>query len=75
MRVNARRMSVAQYLDVLKAEHIEAAGIHAVRLKTPMAVDKIPGFADGVVSVQDAGAQLAAQLPNARGASERICSA
>ena len=39
LRVNARRMSVAQYLDVLKAEHIEAeaAGIHAVRLKTPMA--------------------------------------
>jgi len=68
LRVNARRMSVAQYLDVLKAEQIEAeaAGIHAVRLKTPMAVDKIPGFADGVVSVQDAGAQLAAQLLNAR---------
>jgi 16S rRNA (cytosine967-C5)-methyltransferase len=68
LRVNARRMSVAQYLDVLKTEHIEAeaVGIHAVRLKTPMAVEKIPGFADGLVSVQDAGAQLAAQLLNAR---------
>src|ERR1700712_215107 len=68
LRVNARRMSVAQYLDVLEAEHIEAeaVGIHAVRLTMPMAVEKIPGFADGLVSVQDAGAQLAAQLLNAR---------
>jgi 16S rRNA (cytosine967-C5)-methyltransferase len=68
LRVNARRMSVEQYLDLLKAEQIEAeaAGLHAVRLKTPMSVDKIPGFADGVVSVQDAGAQLAAQLLDVR---------
>jgi 16S rRNA (cytosine967-C5)-methyltransferase len=64
LRVNARRASVGEYLATLAAEHIEAeaVGLQAVRLKTPMAVDKIPGFADGVVSVQDAGAQLAAQL-------------
>jgi 16S rRNA (cytosine967-C5)-methyltransferase len=68
LRVNARRMSVEQYLDVLNTEHVEAevVGLHAVRLKTPVTVDKIPGFADGVVSVQDAGAQLAAQLLNVR---------
>lgn len=68
LRVNARQMSVAQYLDVLANEQIDAepAGLHAVRLKTPMPVDKIPGFADGIVSVQDAGAQLAAQLLDVR---------
>jgi 16S rRNA (cytosine967-C5)-methyltransferase len=64
LRVNARRASVDDYLDRLRAEHIEAdaAGLHAVRLRTAMPVDRIPGFDEGVVSVQDAGAQLAAQL-------------
>jgi 16S rRNA (cytosine967-C5)-methyltransferase len=64
LRVNARRSTVPQYLALLAAEQIEAeaAGEHAVRLITPMSVDKIPGFAEGVVSVQDAGAQRAAQL-------------
>jgi 16S rRNA (cytosine967-C5)-methyltransferase len=64
LRVNARHASVDEYLERLKQEHIEATkvGEHAVRLKTPMSVDRIPGFMDGVVSVQDAGAQRAAQL-------------
>ncbi|WP_159837552.1 16S rRNA (cytosine(967)-C(5))-methyltransferase RsmB [Burkholderia sp. 8Y] len=68
LRVNVRHMTVSAYLDVLKSEHIEAraAGQHAVRLDTPMPVDRIPGFADGVVSVQDAGAQLAAQCLDVR---------
>ncbi|SEB00375.1 16S rRNA (cytosine(967)-C(5))-methyltransferase RsmB [Paraburkholderia sartisoli] len=63
LRVNARRSSVADYLNVLGEQHIaaSAAGEHAVRLDTPMPVDRIPGFDEGVVSVQDAGAQLAAQ--------------
>ncbi len=63
LRVNARRSSVAGYLKVLGEHHIaaNAAGEHAVRLDTPMPVDRIPGFDEGVVSVQDAGAQLAAQ--------------
>jgi len=64
LRVNARHATVDQYLSRLKDAHIEAeaAGLHAVRLKTPMSVDRIPGFDEGVVSVQDAGAQRAAQL-------------
>ncbi len=68
LRVNTRRTSVAAYLDALKSANIEAhmAGEHAVRLQTPMPVDKIPGFDDGVVSVQDAGAQVAAQLLGAK---------
>jgi 16S rRNA (cytosine967-C5)-methyltransferase len=63
LRVNARRSSVADYLNVLGEQHIAASAVgeHAVRLDTPMPVDRIPGFDDGVVSVQDAGAQLAAQ--------------
>jgi 16S rRNA (cytosine967-C5)-methyltransferase len=68
LRVNPRRTTLASYLDTLKAANIEAdaAGEHAVRLRTPMPVDRIPGFDEGVVSVQDAGAQLAAQLLGAR---------
>jgi 16S rRNA (cytosine967-C5)-methyltransferase len=68
LRVNARHANVADYLARLQAEHIDADAIgqHAVRLKTPMSVDRIPGFADGVVSVQDAGAQRAAQLLDVR---------
>lgn len=33
---------------------------NAIKLKQPVAVEKLPGFAEGLVSVQDAGAQLAA---------------
>ncbi|GAB2906720.1 16S rRNA (cytosine(967)-C(5))-methyltransferase RsmB [Paraburkholderia jirisanensis] len=68
LRVNARRASVDAYLQTLSEHQIGAAqaGIHAVRLDTPAPVDKIPGFHEGIVSVQDAGAQLAAQLLDVR---------
>ncbi|MEA3120724.1 MAG: rRNA (cytosine967-C5)-methyltransferase [Paraburkholderia sp.] len=68
LRVNARRCAAADYLQTLHAAGIEArqVGVHAVRLAVPMPVERIPGFADGVVSVQDAGAQLAAQWLGAR---------
>ncbi|EGC97891.1 16S rRNA methyltransferase B, partial [Burkholderia sp. TJI49] len=68
LRVNARRSTVDAYLDTLRANGIEAAAIgrHAVRLASALPVERIPGFADGVVSVQDAGAQLAAEWLGAR---------
>jgi 16S rRNA (cytosine967-C5)-methyltransferase len=68
LRVNARRTSVDAYLDTLRASGIEAAAIgrHAVRLASALPVDRIPGFADGIVSVQDAGAQLAAEWLDVR---------
>jgi 16S rRNA (cytosine967-C5)-methyltransferase len=68
LRVNARRSTVAAYLETLREQRIDAAqaGEHAVRLDTPMPVDRIPGFAAGVVSVQDAGAQLAGEWLGAR---------
>ncbi|MDE1181401.1 16S rRNA (cytosine(967)-C(5))-methyltransferase RsmB [Paraburkholderia sp.] len=68
LRVNARHSTVDAYLQVLRDHQIDAsaAGEHGVRLATPMPVDRIPGFSEGVVSVQDAGAQLAAQWLGAR---------
>ncbi|ATF87177.1 16S rRNA (cytosine(967)-C(5))-methyltransferase RsmB [Burkholderia gladioli] len=68
LRVNARHTDVDAYLATLREHGIEAdaVGRHAVRLASPLPVDRIPGFADGVVSVQDAGAQLAAEWLGAR---------
>lgn len=64
LRVNARRATVADYLTTLDAAGIAATqvGPYAVRLAKPVGVHQIPGFDDGVVSVQDAGAQMAAAL-------------
>ena len=64
LRVNRRRTTMADYLTTLAAAGIGAqqVGPSAVRLAKPMAVSLIPGFEQGLVSVQDAGAQLAAPL-------------
>ena len=64
LRVNARKSSPAQYLSTLAAANIEASplGAHGVVLARPRPVHEVPGFDEGVVSVQDAAAQLAAPL-------------
>lgn len=64
LRVNRRKASVEEYLARLAAAGMGAqrVGPFAVRLDKPVAVGLIPGFDEGVVSVQDAGAQLAAPL-------------
>jgi len=64
LRVNTRRATQAAYLARLLADGIEARAIGAtgVTLAAPRDVHAIPGFDDGDVSVQDAGAQLAAPL-------------
>ena len=64
LRVNARRSDAESYLATLAEAGIEATrlGPTAVRLAQPVNVSQIPGFHDGLVSVQDAGAQLAAPL-------------
>jgi 16S rRNA (cytosine967-C5)-methyltransferase len=64
LRVNRRRTTRAAYLDLLAAQGMAASLIEpeAVLLQHPVAVDKLPGFFEGLVSVQDAGAQYAAQL-------------
>lgn len=62
LRVNRRRCEVSAYLALLRQHDMDAdlVGEAALRLRQPVAVAKLPGFADGLVSVQDAGAQLAA---------------
>lgn len=64
LRVNLRRTSAAEYLGLLAQQEIAARqiGPTAIQLDHPRAVDKLPGFSAGLVSVQDAGAQLAALL-------------
>lgn len=67
LRVNRHRTTPAAYLELLAAQGIEACQIppEAILLAHPVTVDKLPGFADGLVSVQDAGAQYAAQFLDA----------
>lgn len=62
LRVNRRKTSRDAYLADLEAHGIaaHATGQDAVVLATPCPVDRIPGFNEGCVSVQDASAQLAA---------------
>ena len=64
LRVNRRRSSTDSYLALLQASGISAdiIGPYAVRLAHPMPVHRIPGFKEGLVSVQDYAAQLAAPL-------------
>ncbi len=64
LRVNRRRSTRDDYLSLLAQHDIDAAavGIDAVTLARPLPVDRVPGFATGVVSVQDAAAQLAAPM-------------
>ncbi|MEL7296523.1 MAG: 16S rRNA (cytosine(967)-C(5))-methyltransferase RsmB [Pseudomonadota bacterium] len=68
LRVNTQRQSVADYQQALalldiKAE-ASAAAPQALRLAEPIAVERLPGFADGVVSVQDLSPQRVAPLCN-----------
>ncbi|TFW16220.1 16S rRNA (cytosine(967)-C(5))-methyltransferase RsmB, partial [Massilia arenosa] len=64
LRVNERQISAAAYVERLREAGMDATqvGPTAVRLEKPVPVHQIPGFSEGVVSVQDAGAQLAAPL-------------
>ncbi|OGV74192.1 MAG: 16S rRNA (cytosine(967)-C(5))-methyltransferase [Methylophilales bacterium RIFCSPHIGHO2_02_FULL_57_10] len=69
LRVNIRKGSRAAYLDRLAANEIaaHAVGDYGVILERPLPVEKLPGFAEGLVSVQDAGAQHAAPLLDVQG--------
>lgn len=68
LRVNARRGTVDAYLARLAEAGITArvVGDVAILLERPVPVDRLPGFGNGDVSVQDAGAQLAAPRLDAR---------
>ena len=66
LRIDLSRTSRTAYLRQLSERDIDAHEIQwidsAANLGRPMAIDRLPGFAEGIVSVQDAGAQLAARL-------------
>ena len=64
LRVNARKSTPGAYLEQLQAAGITAfaSGRFGVRLQQAMPVHLIPGFNEGVVSVQDGAAQMAAAL-------------
>jgi 16S rRNA (cytosine967-C5)-methyltransferase len=64
LRVNLRKTSVEAYLQALQEAGIAVThlGSAAIQLHQPLPVHKLPGFEQGWVSVQDAGAQWAAPL-------------
>lgn len=64
LRVNRRRTGVAEYLELLARRGIaaEPGGDCAVVLEKALPAGRIPGLSEGLVSVQDAAAQLAAPL-------------
>jgi 16S rRNA (cytosine967-C5)-methyltransferase len=66
LRVNLAQGSRDAYRERLSEAGLGARALEAVPsalvLERPVDVDRLPGFADGAVSVQDAGAQLAAGL-------------
>ena len=64
LRVNPLHGTAENYLARLRDAGMDAellaAAPQAVRLSEPQPVDRLPGFSEGHVSVQDAAAQLAA---------------
>ncbi|MCH7854247.1 MAG: 16S rRNA (cytosine(967)-C(5))-methyltransferase RsmB [Proteobacteria bacterium] len=69
LRVNRRHMSADQYLEILatargvdktKIGTVPEGFAQAICLAHPWAVDDLPGFREGDVSVQDGAAQIAA---------------
>lgn len=64
LRVNQRRGTRDGYLADLTARGIAArvVGPDAITLEKPMPVSALPGYEEGKVTIQDAGAQWAARL-------------
>lgn len=64
LRVNLRKTTLAAYQALLSEAGIAAVaeGETALLLEKPQSVERLPGFAEGLVSVQDPGAQRAATL-------------
>jgi 16S rRNA (cytosine967-C5)-methyltransferase len=64
LRVNARQAKRDDYVQTLRSHGIDAdvVGAHGVILREPCDVRTLPAFDEGVASVQDHAAQLAAPL-------------
>ena len=64
LRVNQKKIGVLEYLGQLNDHNFSAqvTSNNALILEHSITVEKLPGFTAGMVSVQDAGAQLAAEF-------------
>lgn len=64
LRVNTRQTTANEYRDLLAAQTMAVHMVdpEALILDHPQAVDRLPKFSQGWVSVQDAGAQYAAKM-------------
>ncbi len=66
LRVNALKATTQVYLKTLAEQDIEASPCHdapqGLTLNQAVAVEKLPGFENGLVSVQDESAQLAVEI-------------
>jgi 16S rRNA (cytosine967-C5)-methyltransferase len=64
LRVNQKKIGILEYLSQLNDHNFSAqvTSNNALILEHSVAVEKLPGFTAGMVSVQDAGAQLAAEF-------------
>jgi len=66
LRIDLTRITREEYLQRLQEAGLEAQPVDwlptAVIINRPVAVEKLPLFREGLVSVQDASAQLAARL-------------
>lgn len=70
LRLNIQRCPQHEYLARLEQENIQVEAIEGIEsaliLSSPLSVSDIPGFDDGLISVQDGGAQLAAEFLDAK---------
>ncbi len=70
LRVNLKKISRESYLQRLAEKDIAASAVSycrsAIILDNPVPVELLPGFNEGLVSVQDTAAQLAAELLDVR---------
>jgi len=78
LRVNSQRSTADEYLEMLRSAGIGARSEprvpHAVALDSPCDVHDLPGFAEGLVSVQDLGAQCVT-FPLGLAAGQRVLDA
>lgn len=70
LRANQQKIPPQAYLKQLADHDLDALphdfAIDAIQLKKPIDIHQLPGFDDGLFSVQDAAAQIAARLLNAQ---------
>jgi 16S rRNA (cytosine967-C5)-methyltransferase len=66
LRVNRLKVTRAQYLEQLRSAQIDAYEVpflsDAIKLSSSIDVHSLPGFGDGLCSVQDSNAQWAVEL-------------